>query len=288
MKKLIAIAAVVAAGSVFGQWYVYDFNATLKTTKAKSGSVTVNLGKDASGAFWYNDPAVTNYTKNADTNISSTKNINGIDVPTINPSFLATNLEAQIVVLAISEDYKYKSAGKYCETYKISGCYRVAGSKKLSTQFETWDCCWDWGTDFFGLHGVTTASKIQWTETQTNTVATTGAFGGPLLQRFGSSDYTKAKKVELYGPVEIWGAADQAFGGWLAGQGTIATKNNNDYINTISGNIVGVLLAPTCENCCTDGTPSIAFDCLGDDIFLPYTAGYGTFRLKINNKETEF
>jgi hypothetical protein len=52
--------------------------------------------------------------------------------------------------------------------------------------------------------------------------------------------------------------------------------------NTISGNIVGILTAPVCENCCTAPTVSVAFDCVNVAAAanLPYSAAYGTFHMR--------
>jgi hypothetical protein len=295
MKKLIAIAAVVVAGSMFAQDFVYDFSATLKTTKGKKGSVTVKLGKNDSGDFWYNNPAVTNYTYNANTKISETKVIDGMPVPRIVAGFLATNEQAQIAVLSIAGDYDIQSAGKWCAIYKIPGCYRVAGTRKITAKFYNDDCCDDTviAAGISGLVGYgdteVTNSVIKWANTTTNAPVVAGfnsVLGGPLFQFFGSSDPDKANKIELYAPVKIWSSTAQAFDGYLAGQGTVAEKANADYFPAVSGNIVGLLLAPVCENCCTPGTKSVAFDCVNDDTptQLPYTAGFGTFRLKINKK----
>ena len=284
MKKLM-IAAVVAAvaGGAFATDYVYDFSATLKTTKARSGKVTttINLGADATGTmFWYEDPSVTNF-------LDTTKTVGGATVPTISDAQMATNKAAQDAVIALANygTYNYKSAGKWCATWKFSweNCYRVTGSTKLTDVLSQADCCYDGAFAFSNIVG----SIIQYQETATNSVAE------PLFQHFGSLLNERANKIEIYAPVTLKavGATSvvDVFGGWLAGQGTLAARNGNVYVSAISGNIVGTLPAPVCPNCCTAPTPSYAFDCANiAGAELPYTAGFGTFRLKINNRLSTF
>lgn len=275
MKKLMIAAAVAAfAGGAFAANYVYDFSATLKTTKGKSGKspITVQLGVDATGTnFWYTDSTITNF-------LDDTKKIGGVYVPTISDAQMKTNLAAQAAVKAIVTNYNNKSAGQWCATWKWTdtGCYRTAGSVKLSDVLEQADCC-------VATYNLTNAySLIQYAGTAT-------AIGTPLAQMFGSLDAAKANKVEIFAQAILNTAATEVFSGWLAGQGTRAQKNNKYYISTLSGNIVGTLPAPVCPNCCTLPTPAWAFDCVNPTgAFLPYTAGFGTFRLKINTKKSTF
>ena len=275
MKKLmIAAVAAVVAGSMFAAPYVYDFDATVKTTQGRAGVVTVNLGMNAAGTqFWYQDPAVAGF-------MDTTKNINGVAVPTIKAETVNGNPAIQAAILTIAATYNTRSAGRWCETYRIPGCYRVAGTRRYTDQFRQDDCC----AAGYALNDVDgNGSVIAWQQTS-------AAIATPLFQRFGSADPAAANKVELYGPVSIFTVgAVQVFGGWLAGQGTMARRNGVDYISTISGNIVGTLPAPTCANCCTLPTPSVAFDCANPTgAALPFTAGFGTFRLRINNNLTTF
>ena len=199
---------------------------------------------------------------------------------------MKTNTAAQAAVkaLAAAKTYNYKSAGKWCATWKFvdQDCYRVAGSVKLTDRFSQESCC----ANSYSLTNEVVGSSIAYQQTATE-------IGTPLSQRFGGLTLAKAKKVELYAPVVLKAQAAtnvvDVFSGWLAGQGTVATKNNADYVSALSGNIVGTLPAPTCPNCCTAPTPAIAFDCANPDgAKLPYTAGYGSFRLKINNKKSTF
>jgi hypothetical protein len=283
MKKLMLFAAVAAiAGGAFATEYVYDFTATLRTTKGRTGkeTSTINLGADASGTvFWYQDPSVQAY-------LDATHDVGGQTVPTISEANMKTNTAAQAAVKALfaAKTYNNKSAGKWCASWKFvdQDCYRVAGSVKLTDTFSQANCC---------------ASNYSLTNEVGSTIQyqpTASAIGTPLSQRFGGLTLAKAKKVELYAPVLLKAQAAantvDVFSGWLAGQGTVATKNNADYVSAISGNIVGTLPAPTCPNCCTAPTPAIAFDCANLDVGtqLPYTAGYGSFRLKINNKKSTF
>ena len=61
MKKLMIVAAIAAmVGGVKADDYVYDFTASLTTTSGKEGKDIktthyVGLGRDATGAWWYND-----------------------------------------------------------------------------------------------------------------------------------------------------------------------------------------------------------------------------------------
>ena len=291
MKKLMIAAAVAAmAGGAFAAEYVYDFNATLKTTKARSGKVTttVNLGADATGLnFWYNDPLV---VTNASIVFDAFKTVGGTTVPTISDAQMATNTAAQEAVIALTAIYGYKSAGKWCATWKFvwENCYRIPGSAKLSDVLWQSDCC---DSASYALTN-SVGSIIDYTSF-TADGTTTNSVAEPLFQHFGSLLNAKANKIEMYASVLLKGVAAtntvDVFGGWLAGQGTLAAKNGNAYISALSGNIVGTLPAPVCANCCTAPTKSYAFDCanlLGDD--LPFTAGFGTFRLKINNKLSTF
>ena len=288
MKKLMLFAAVTAiAGGAFAAEYVYDFTATLKTTKGRTGkeTSTINLGADASGTkFWYEDDSVKPYL-DADHDVGG-----GVKVPTISEATMKNNTNAQNAVKALWENghgkFSNKSAGKWCASWKIKteDCYRVAGSVKLTDTFSQIDCCAGSG---YSLSNEVTGSTIAYQQTAAN-------IGDPLFQRFGGLTLAKAKKVELYASVDLMAKPAtntvDVFSGWLAGQGTVATKNNADYVSAISGNIVGTLPAPTCPNCCMAPTPAIAFDCANLDVGaqLPYTAGYGSFRLKINNQKSTF
>ena len=119
MKKLIAIAAVVVAGSVFAANYVYDFDATLKTTKGKYGSSSINLGVDATGTnFWYRDVLITQY-------IDSVHTVGGRTIPWIKPPLSAA---AEAAVRQIYTNYQFQSANRWCATYKVNDCYRIPGT----------------------------------------------------------------------------------------------------------------------------------------------------------------
>ena len=283
MKKLMIAAAVAAmAGGAFAAEYVYDFNATLKTTSSRMGKVTlkVDLGTDSTGTnFWYNDSAITQY-------LDSVKKVGGVVVPTISDAVVKADPDVQSNLLNLAFTYNRKSAGLWCASFQWpeENCYRVAGSAKLKEVFFQDDCCDDSVVyENFAFTNDVTDSSIVYQEHAT-------AIGTPLFQHFGSLLNTKANKIEIYAPVVIKDeGAVEVFDGWLAGQGTVAWNKNNDqlYVNTISGNIVGTLPAPDCEHCCSLPTKSYAFDCAGMGE-LPYTAGFGTFRLKINKKLSTF
>lgn len=278
MKKLIAIAAVVVAGGVFAANYVYDFDATLKTTKGRYGSSQLNLGVDATGTnFWYRDAAVTQY-------LNTTVSKGGKAIPSIKAPLSA---EAQAAVRSIATNYTYKSAGQWCATFKVEDCYRITGTQKISVKGLTTTNCCDTTAD---LIDSVTGSYIGFSAAAAQDGTATAAVANPLFQRFGSLDPKKANKVELYTYVYTFKAPGvEEFGGWLAGQGTMATRNNADYVSMVSGNIVGTLPAPKCEFCCDLPVPATAFDCINPaGAVLKYTAGYGTFRLKINTKDSQF
>ena len=208
--------------------------------------------------------------------------------------------------------YDQRSAGKWCETIKVidpASCYRVAGTKKIDQDFyednpvflgDYWDCCSQW------INGTWTAVAMAYTNGvaasaapttmpsiifdngamaiaySTNQVENPLSAATTLYQRFGAQTSDKANRLEIYAGIPYAYTTDgYLFAGWIAGQGT-AFARDGMAANTISGNIVGVIEAPDCENCCTAPTPSWAFDCANDDVSaqLPYSAAYGTFRLR--------
>ena len=93
-----------------------------------------------------------------------------------------------------------------------------------------------------------------------------------LYQRFGAQTSDKATRLEIFAGIPYAYTDDgYLFAGWIAGQGT-AFARDGMAANTLSGNIVGVIEAPECENCCAAPTVSWAFDCLNDaqSATLPY------------------
>lgn len=252
----------------------YTFNASLKTTVGKSGKVTTtyNLGEDAQGVFWYADQTVTNLMTNMPTYFT-TKRVGGRTIPAL--SNLAKRDNAWLVanIAPLAATYNKKSAGKWCETLKVTdeGCYRVAGTKKFKAVVSGSDfCCSELTTLADGGDALSITSG--------------------LAQRFGGLTYEKAKKAELVGNVTGEGIEEL----YIAGQGSIGKvldsndMSQNDGITSISGNAVGILVAPECEYCCSDNQAAVAFLCSDNpgDVNLP-TAAFGTFSLKYNAKATK-
>jgi hypothetical protein len=202
----------------------------------------------------------------------------------------------------LHEIYHERSAGVYCETVKVvdpAKCYRVAGSKKINQDFyEDWnyeDCCEETfagpiqlGAGAYGPAVQVMAATpvvfdngemaIAYQTTQTNGLSLVNT----LYQRFGSQADLPATSLEIYAAVPYAVTDDgYIFAGWFAGQGQVLQRGFMDA-RTISGNIVGIITAPTCENCCADPTLSVVFDCVNDTFpeTLPYSAAYGTFRFR--------
>lgn len=275
MKKLMIAAALAAmVGGAYADT-AYTFNASLKTTVGKSGKVTTtyNLGEDVGGVFWYADSAVTNLMATMPSYFT-TKRVGGRTIPAL--SNLAKRDNAWLVanIAPLAATYNKKSAGKWCETLKVTdeGCYRVAGTKKFKAVVQGADfCCSELTTIADGGDALSITSE--------------------LAQRFGGLTYEKAKKAEFVGTVTGDGIDD---GLYIAGQGSIgkvldsSDMSQKDGIASISGNVVGILVAPECEYCCSDNQAAVAFRCDDNpgDVNLT-TAAFGTFSLKYNAKATK-
>jgi len=295
MKKLIIAAAMaVVAGGAFAL-DGYDFTATLKTTKGKQSgnqTTTYNLGMDANGVFWYLDTTVvTTGTYNAfNVTNRTTKTINNVpNIPALktdSKGYLVVQAPADLdLVKKLAAIYNKKSAGKWCQTVKITeqGCYRVAGSVKIDVDLYTTNCCAISGGQVVLTNNLTTA----WGPVQ---------FGIwlDMVHRFGALTSAKATKVEVWGGSATVAAhylqqnvelptLDEGrwFFGAIAGQGTYASGR----VNAVSGNLVGIVDGSVCPNCCTAATGDIAFEC-DDETASTWldAAAFGTFRLKYNKK----
>lgn len=283
MKKLMIAAALAAmVGGAFADT-AYTFSASVKTTVGKAGKTTTtyNLGVDAAGTeFWYQNAAVQALIT-ADSAITNpkdryftTKRVGGTTVPALSSKAKKDNawLIANIVPLAAT--YTEKSANKWCDSFKVTaeGCYRVAGTRKVSDVVVGDICC-------AGLTGA------DYTIDETEVLAS--------VQRFGGLTYAAAKKAEIFAKVTGTGIS----AAYLAGQGSVGKVIDNDLagtlttvdgITSLSGNIVGVIVAPECEYCCTANQPAGAFACGTTTIDTTLeTAAYGTFSIKYNAKETK-
>ena len=307
MKKLmIAAAAAALVGGAFAADTAYTFTASVKTTVGKAGKTTstYNLGKSIDGKFWYedaavytaaveDDPGTTEADESADASglivdypdYFATKTINGSTIPCLSAKAKADYNWLADNIVPLATTYAYKSANKWCETFKVvlTGCYRVAGTKKFSAIVKGDACC----------------SSLTALDDEDTTV--TVDFSG-LTQRFGGLTYATAKKVEVLGTIDADDSdredgKGRTISGDLAGQGSVGkvlVVEGEDIdtvdlgVTSISGYLVGELNAPVCVNCCDANTPAVAFACgdLNPNDALE-TAGYGTFSLKYNAKATK-
>lgn len=281
---MIAAAAAAMIGGAYAD-LAYDYTACLKTTDGKkSGKVTstVNLGWDGVDTFWYADAKVVQLIL-ADTKgeYFTTKSVGGNTVPALTSKakkdvtwLLSTNT---LDILRLAVQYPYQSDGKWCEQVKYTTelCYRATKSLKQKALVYVEDCC----TDMF---------EGEFTNKENLDEPCTIEF--PLNHRFGGAMLSKATKVEVFGYVN--GQPDEVTPGFtVAGQGTWKAKLVDGVagISSISGNIVGVLDAPTCFYCCANPDAAYAWDCdAEDDADLDsnlYTAAYGTWTLKFNKNK---
>ena len=275
MKKLMIVAAAAAmVGGAFAEGY--DFTASVKTTKGKYGSqkttYTVNLGVDASGTYWWDGLGYAN-EKEAKADVKKMTNDEKADF-----AYNALNFDG------VDTDYPFKEyyRGKWvwCYTFKFfetdENCYRVPGSAKLKGVVWMDGCCdtWEFLTYDFG----------------TTIIDDDTVFTHDLLYRINGVSVGKANKVEASGTIGAASYDAQTIGTFAyAGQGDYDVKN--DYIKSISGNIVGILENPDCESCCDYDTEAVVFECEDDtDTITSYldtpngTAAFGTFSLKYNKK----
>jgi len=302
MKKLMiaAAAAVVGVSVASATDYVYDFSASLKTTTGAEGkdtkvTYTVNLGKNDTGKWWYDDELFTETAdgkfKNAsnDTvNIEKALKAGNSKYPwKLNTSVVKTDEDKAALAAALgfneatgvttyNVQKTYKGKDVWCETFKYkktiaAECYRKATSVKLTRTVNATDCCDDTGWNIDG-DDVTVY----------------------FINRFGAQTFDKADDVEgLFSFGEDFDTADGTNAGFaLAGQGSWsekAVKVDGDYvagITKMSGNIVGFLPAPNCETCCADEADALAFECDGAASYTLPTAAYGTWSIKLNKKES--
>ena len=279
MKKLMIVAAVAAmAGAAVAEEgavkeYVYDFTASVKSTGGKQGkdittTYTVNLGRDATGTWWWQTAGYSNSVvakasvKAAEKACNNAKDWTELeDLADLMGFNYKTGKEA-------ATDYNVKDQnGKWCTTFKFkvitpAVCYRVAKSYKLKDQV-VGECCGDW-------EGVDTEIS----------------FADGFIQRFGSQAINKANKVEILAAVAGYDEKAFNYTADIAGQGTW----KDGIVDSVSGNIVGKKDAPTCWECCEDDVDAFAFECDAEedadmDDTLD-TALFGTFKLKYNKKAT--
>ena len=285
MKKLmIAAAAAAMIGGAFADT-VYTFTASVKTTKAKDGKSTATyyLGTDGS-TMWYADASLASY-KDANGNFTNTtyfttKKVGGQTVPALTSAAKKNYAWLKATIVPLAATYNQKSGNKWCETIKVTdeGCYRVAGSKKVTDLVYGDICC-----------EALTGYQTEKYDGDYDVDASSG-----LTQFFGGLTYDKATKAEIFAEVTGVGITTA----YIAGQGKVGKIIDNDNgtlsttngISSISGNIVGVIEGPECEYCCTvpPTIDAVAFECGNTkaDGTLD-TAAYGTWSLKYNAKETK-
>ena len=277
MKKLMIAAALAAmVGGAYAEGY--DFTASVKTTKGKNQkkTYTVNLGQDDQGVYWWNGLGYAD-EKEAKADIKAMTNDQKADF-----ARNTVNFDAVTGTTDYNNQEDYKNRKRWCYTFKFTDedCYRVAGSAKLKGVIKA-DCCglWEFAEYDFGK-----------TILANTDVDRTSEIVNGLLYRFGGVSLAKANKVEVAGTL-----GDVAFDGLtigtfaFAGQGAFDVKN--DYIKNVSGNIVGVLDNPECENCCDVNDVAAVFECVDQADTLTQaldtpngTAAFGTFSIKYNKK----
>jgi hypothetical protein len=284
MKKLmIAAAAAAMIGGAYAE--VYDFTASVKTTQGKYGSqktsYTVYLGLDDTGTYWWDAEGWLN-EKTAKAAVKKMTNDEKAD-------FAWNHLEFDGVSTKYDNKEYYKGKWVWCYSFKFTkldeDCYRVPGSAKLSGIVVMDECCGTWEfVDYdFGVTALADDAGDGVSE-----------IFHPLLYRINGISLGKANKVEVTGTFGDGGlgyVGDTIGTFAYAGQGTFDVKN--DRISNISGNLVGVLENPDCENCCDYNDDAVVFECYdnADSITdgptndqLLGTAAFGTFNIKYNKK----
>ena len=301
MKKLMIAAAVAAMiGGAYAEGY--DFTASVKTTKGKEGSAKttyrVGVGQDDTGTYWWKDLASTymwETEKEAKRYIQKLSNDEKAAFAVLELGFDPTVLDNHPAPANKSvdgtTDYNYqeyyKGKWQWCYTFKFTvkdeDCFRVPGSAKLKGIVWMDECCgvWEFVDYDFGIT-LLDDDPGDWTS----------EISHPLLYRIGGVSLAKANKVEVTGTFGDGGTGyvGDTIGTFAyAGQGAYDTKYGR--ISSISGNIVGVLDNPNCEECCDDNQIAIVFECEDDDDWITSytdmpngTAAFGTFSLKYNKK----
>ena len=337
MKKLMiaaAAAAMISGAFAAADEIGYDFTASVKTTQGKGNTVkttyNISLGQDASG-WWYEDSNVITFLK-AETGIDLTTGSNkeketkakkamgklktndqkidfinyvaGGDFPEniekitdMNNKVTYVLFDGTDTMFDVMEYYKKKWV--WCYTFKVTDsvtdCYRAPTTVKLTGSLFMENCCadiWELVVKDFG--------KTFYPGEQLDVTH-------PLLYRINGLTLAKANKVEVTGVIgpagieaydgEKGGLDDTAVGTFAyAGQGDFDVKA--EQIKNVSGDIVGVLADPDCEDCCLDDAYAMFFVCYDEDDTITWkmwggdgddafgTAAFGTFSFKYNKKTT--
>ena len=294
MKKLmIAAAAAAMISGAFAEGY--DFTATVKATNGKEGKAKttyrVGVGQDDTGVYWWKDlgfdteKLAKQFVKKLNNEEKADFAYNDLGfVPYVYDNYpVAANKSVDGTTDYNYQEY-YKNKWQWCYTFKFTDknedCYRVPATVKLKGIVWMEECCdvWEFVEYDFGT-----------------TILPDEEITHPLLYRINGVTLDKANKVEVTGTIGDAGAGyvGNTIGTFAyAGQGAYDVKNGR--ITSISGNIVGVLENPDCEECCDDNQIAIVFECENDDDWITSyqddesellgTAAFGTFSLKYNKK----
>ena len=342
MKKLMIAAAAAAMISGAYADMVFDFTAKVTTTVAKSGSetkMTAKIGEDGLGNWWYEDMTV--FTVNADPNYLdygayekvAKKDKTGVfklqlgKLDADGKAALAVDLAAYNV----PEVYKGKTTWCATWTYSVPGtCIRAKGSETIKSWFDDGGagCCYAGPIKSGNLLVLNEGYWDSKAKIYTPGAWLLGDMTISTLYRFGSVAGTKCNNIEAIGWIGDAGIGLDSGSGdatyyttttipnfAFAGQGTwgkntAADKSfDNDAIQKLSGNIVGIWYEAECEVCCGADKSSLAWACdlsahniatftdaefalIGDDTFMGLvdyygydqwgTAAFGTFTLTFN------
>lgn len=146
-------------------------------------------------------------------------------------------------------------------------CYREKGKKTLTGYYYACECACDLAdSDVFGL--------VLW-DSKTKCLDESAAIEFEILQTFGK----KLDKVEAL----LWLETDNGEF-CAAGMGSVDTKKG--IVKSISGDIVGAMDAPECDDECKDYDDDLRFGAICEDADIldeASTVAYGTWSLKYNS-----
>ena len=297
MKKLmIAAAAAAMIGSVWtaaGDALVYQATYNLKTTvgkASKAGKTTVNLGKDNTDTFWYQDAAVSAFFTTNDTGIvilDTTnfvlKAVGGTKVPTLTKAGQA-NTALTDLLATLAGTYNKKSLNKWCLTFKaeVPGvCYRVAGSIKATGYFSDDECLSGLNpaiADAFGAPTLEKSTKAELFAADVSGNAMSLSKKADLVDAADVLDNTKGERIITLLAIAGHGTYGKVY------DDTTGKKDLPGFTG-FSGNAVGTADMPECLSCCATDVPVEAWDCCG--VAATDTAVFGTFSFKYNDKGTK-
>jgi len=250
-------------------------------TNDRDGELVSGSLKDKSSASIYAD--CLGYTAL----VTFSTDSKGAYIGKFNKNFDALDNADKAIIAAyfngLNDKYNRKSAGQWCQTFTYKAgnlCYRAAGSKKFTARVVVNDCC---GEEFIGEY------------TDKNKDGENCTIGFKFINRFGATTLAKSTKIEVFGYVgdDVASADDSIDQFTIAGQGTWKDKlvkvDGEDVkgISNISGNIVGVLAAPTCETCCRNPVDATAWSCDEVEDSSLATAAYGTWSIKFNKSASD-